>query len=441
MVATEIAQESGLRAGGDPYSRRIRGLGGAAQLIGETAPTGGRHIDGAHVFPEQVFSEVVSVQSFGRLRSDWESLCERALFDNVFAGPDIAAAADDLADSIRVLLAWSGREEHGRRLVGAWPVAVERRRQTWPLRALVSPVIPLAYLGSPVVDRDLVRQVFCAFLKTVRDGAALPKLAHVGDLNAELLPGLQAAARELGIEVALLEKRSRACLRPSQRNSNDATTTRKGKKGKGGSGARLKRLSSLGDVHFGVATETSEVAEAVEEFLHLEAAGWKGRRGTSLASHERSAQFTRSALAGLAEHQAVEIHSLRLDGRPVAMGVVLLSGSSAFTWRTAYDEAYRKYSPGGLLLNDTTKRLLGEPSLSFVDSCNDGDTGFQAARWPDRHELAEVMVAFTPALGRVVRGLALKEVAYRRAKHMARRLRNQLRSRSPFSRRRMTAGN
>ena len=106
----------------------------------------------------------------------------------------------------------------------------------------------------------------------------------------------------------------------------------------------------------------------------MEASGWKGRQGTALASNETDAAFMRGAIAALAEHGCATVHSIHLDGRPVSMQIVARAGAAAFTWKTAYDEAFHDFSPGMLLLEDYTAAFLADKSIAFVDSCSFDDT-------------------------------------------------------------------
>ena len=52
---------------------------------------------------------------------------------------------------------------------------------------------------------------------------------------------------------------------------------------------------------------------------------------------------------------AAELDALTVDGRPVAMGIVLRSRDRAFFWKIAYDEAFAAQSPGVQLALETTQ--------------------------------------------------------------------------------------
>jgi CelD/BcsL family acetyltransferase involved in cellulose biosynthesis len=94
-------------------------------------------------------------------------------------------------------------------------------------------------------------------------------------------------------------------------------------------------------------------------------------------------------IAALAARGEAAIHSLTLDGKPVSMQIVLRAGATAFTWKTAYDEALHDFSPGTLLFEDYTARLLADDTIACVDSCSFDDNGYMAA-WQERATLTQM---------------------------------------------------
>ena len=152
-----------------------------------------------------------------------------------------------------------------------------------------------------------------------------------------------------------------------------------------------RRLSEQGALTTVIVSEPKAVRAALEEFLTLEASGWKGRQGTALLNDEADAAFMRGAVGALAERERASIHSLYLDGKPVSMQIVVRSGAAAFTWKTTYDEALHDFSPGALLFEDYTTTLLMDKSVAFVDSCSFDDSGFMSA-WTERQPIAELWI-------------------------------------------------
>src|SRR5690606_11851684 len=111
-----------------------------------------------------------------------------------------------------------------------------------------------------------------------------------------------------------------------------------------------RRLEELGKVEHVVARNPADIRLGVEAFLSLEASGWKGREGTAMAIDRCRAAFAREAVDNLAERDLCRVHLLNLDGRPIACVIVFIESGVAYTWKTAYDETYEKWSPGTLLM-------------------------------------------------------------------------------------------
>ena len=57
----------------------------------------------------------------------------------------------------------------------------------------------------------------------------------------------------------------------------------------------------------------------IDEFLALERRGWKGANGSALACAADTTALFRNALHGAAQAGKLELLTLRLDGRAIAM--------------------------------------------------------------------------------------------------------------------------
>ena len=112
------------------------------------------------------------------------------------------------------------------------------------------------------------------------------------------------------------------------------------------------------------------------------------------------------------------IHSLTLDGKPVSMQLVLRAGPAAFTWKTAYDEAERDFSPGMLLLEDYTAAFLADPGITHVNSCAYDETSFMGA-WSERQAIATLWFDATPGGSAAFTLLTRLQRAYLRARGAA----------------------
>jgi CelD/BcsL family acetyltransferase involved in cellulose biosynthesis len=105
-------------------------------------------------------------------------------------------------------------------------------------------------------------------------------------------------------------------------------------------------LESHGDVVYTVARQPRDIHLRMEEFLALEASGWKGKKRSALVTDRHHAAFAREAVSNLAAVDAVRIHTIELNGRAIASMIVLMMGGEAYTWTTAYIEDYARYAPG-----------------------------------------------------------------------------------------------
>jgi hypothetical protein len=130
---------------------------------------------------------------------------------------------------------------------------------------------------------------------------------------------------------------------------------------------------------------------AFERFLALEAEGWKGRHATAILSRDSDAAVARTFFQGMAAEGLGWIEALHVGDRMVSAQVMLRSGRAAFTWKIAYDEAFAEYSPGILLIEDYSAKLLSDGSIDFTDSCAYGESGFMAEIWMERQDVVDVV--------------------------------------------------
>lgn len=346
----------------------------------------------------------VECASGGRLsgiESEWRDLIGRAHEPNVFMNPVLIQAAEQhLARRCVTLLAWCG-EGAGKMLAGVWAFAVAAPPHSpLPMRVLLSPAMPHGYLATPVVDHAVAEDVLSAMLDFVARAGDLPKTIVLDPIRADG-PNMQALARVLRARDTapfVVAEAKRPVLA-----SELAGAAYLEKALSSGSRKKLRqhrrRLSEKGALTHEVFRAPEAVGKAFEEFLALEAAGWKGRRGSALLRHPAEAAFARAMVADLAGRGDAEIHALYLDGKPVSMQIVLRAGSVAFTWKTAYDEAMHDFSPGMLLLEDYTKVFLADDKIARVDSCAYDESSFMAA-WNERQAIAQVWLEARPGESR-----------------------------------------
>jgi CelD/BcsL family acetyltransferase involved in cellulose biosynthesis len=327
--------------------------------------------------------------SLTALTEDWRSLCARALEPNVFYDPAFAlAAAPVFGRNVGAVLVWSKAGD----LIGLFPARIERRYGV--MATLTGWTHPYAPLGTPLVDRDEHEAAITAFLDHIESDEKLPKLVLLPMLPQG--PFATALARILlrhGGAMAHHGAHTRAMLAPAEREGYLEHTV-PGKKLKELRRQR-RRLESTTPVSLSTADKPEAIAAALEDFMHVEASGWKA--GSAASANSATQDFMRAAVTGLGANGAAQVHRLMHMGRPLAAAITLRSNDQAWFWKIAYDEVFAKSSPGVQLTLDLTRTLLVDDTLTRVDSCATAGHPMIDHLWRERLELSDALIASSGA--------------------------------------------
>ncbi|MBN8920747.1 MAG: GNAT family N-acetyltransferase, partial [Rhizobiales bacterium] len=267
---------------------------------------------------------------------------------------------------------------------------------------------------------------FVAANDTLPKRMLLPFVTDDGPFARELAQALA----ERGAPHRRFASHVRALLAPADRpadapaNYLEASLTAKRQKELA---RQRRRLGDGGAVETEILAAPPAVAAGLDDYLALEAAGWKGRAGTAAAQNEAVRQFVRQALCGLAARRQVRIARLSVGVRPAAVGIVLLSGDTAWFWKIAYDETLSRASPGVQLTLDITRALLADAEVRRTDSCATEGHPMIDHVWRERLALSDHMIVLA---GNAPLAFAA-ETARRRAIAFARAARNRIRGVRP----------
>ncbi len=347
--------------------------------------------------------------------AEWRDLAANALEPNVFYEPAfLLAAAPVLGRDAGAMLVWSGGAP--RHLLGLFPARIEQRRYGLKLPILVGLTHPYGPLGVPLVDREAAEPVIAAFFAhlaaevTLPGLALLPFLPEHGPFAAVLDPLL----RRAGMPVADFDRHQRALLAPGAERSRYVERAI-GRHRQKELRRQWRRLTETGAVLITAATEPAAVGRALDDFLTIEAGGWKGKAGTAIADHEDLLRFIVTAVGDLAVEGKAAINRILVDGRAIAAAVVLRSGRLAWLWKIAYDEAFARYSPGVMVTVEVTHELLDDASVTRVNSCATANHSMIDHLWRERLALCDRLIAVRPhppfALARTLEGLRATFVA------------------------------
>jgi CelD/BcsL family acetyltransferase involved in cellulose biosynthesis len=371
--------------------------------------------------------ELKRLDEIAAFANDVSELAARAAAPNVFYEPAFVAAAAPLfgPDALAGLV-WHRAAPH--RLIGVFPVTLERFRYGVPLSVLVGWTHPYAPLGTPLVDRDCSEAAIAAWLDHIAGERNLPKLLLMPYLPVEgaVADAFDAALARRGGRSQAFAAHQRALLAPQGDRAGYLDQAMAHKKRKELRRQR-KRLAEAGELTSGVTSNAAGIPDTLTDFLSLEASGWKGRVGTAAANSEEIRRFIVAAVSALAAEDKASVARLALDGRAIAAAVTLRSGNTAWCWKIAYDEAFARASPGVQLLLDVTDTLLADTGIAYADSCATPDHPMIDHVWRERLALANRLMCIAPINAALFAEVCHLETWRRRAIRVAKRLRYLLR--------------
>jgi CelD/BcsL family acetyltransferase involved in cellulose biosynthesis len=181
-------------------------------------------------------------------------------------------------------------------------------------------------------------------------------------------------------------------------------------------GRQRRRLEKLGAVSYSVETTT----DLLDECFRLEALGWKGTGGTAIASHPETIRFYTEVARWAAARGTLRLAFLRLDGRPIACELMLEEGRTLYSLKAGFDDAYRRYGPGQLIVQDILEEAFRRRLATYEFLGADEPVKL---RWTDRTRERLSLQAFAPTATGIVEWAAYRygRPAAKRALALARR--------------------
>lgn len=293
-------------------------------------------------------------------------------------------------------------------LLGLMPIAPQASYGRWPVPHMQNWLHHNAFLGTPLVRAGYEVAFLNALLPMLDQQPGQALFAHFNCLNTD---GPLAAALE---KVCLTERRRCALVHNEERALLEGDlspevyfeTAVRGKKRKE-LRRQKNRLAEEGDLTIARHAGNDGLAEWTTEFLALERAGWKGKNGSALDCATQTWALFTEALAGAAAIGKLERLELRLDGRPLAMLVNFLCAPGSFSFKTAFDEDYARFSPG-VLLQIENLALLNRAEIDWCDSCAAEGHPLIDSLWTGRRSIGRYSVAIGGSGRRALFGALLK---------------------------------
>ncbi|MEH6721267.1 MAG: GNAT family N-acetyltransferase [Aurantimonas endophytica] len=383
---------------------------------------------GSHQGAARRFSVYAPMAAFD-LIAELRHLSRRAIEGNVFFDPRFLVPAMPRLDERRVRLMVIRDEDEARsRLRLLMPFSVERAGLIGGPETIRAWTHPFGPLGTLPLDGDDPAGTLTSLLETLtRRELKLPRILVLPDLRIDgpMARTLVAVADRLGLPVEEINAFTRASLTkagPASFFRQKPISDRRRREL-----ARQRRLlERQGTVRFEVARDPEGVRLAFEDFLALEASGWKGRERSALTMDRYRSAFARESVNALAEDGRARVFTLRLDGQAIASLVAFIDRGEAYAWKSAYDEAYSQASPGQQLVAEATRSLVADPAVKRADSCAMPDHFVMNRFWKDRIAIATLVVGLDKDSGKSVAKVAKGLVAARKSRNVLRLMRERL---------------
>src|SRR5258706_8918943 len=206
------------------------------------------------------------------------------------------------------------------------------------------------YVCTPLVRADAARECMVELFRWLRSGGANASLLELRCISGDgrfhkLLVDL---SNELGLRSCITDIFTRGLWRE---RSDKNTLTESAVPGDLRRRLRRKekRLSERGWVEHLAMRPEDDIGRWIDEFLRVEASGWKGQRGSALASSEGDRRYFTEIATSAFRRGRLLMLGLNFNGCPIARRCAFVAGEGSFAFKTAYDEEFADFSPGAML--------------------------------------------------------------------------------------------
>jgi CelD/BcsL family acetyltransferase involved in cellulose biosynthesis len=313
---------------------------------------------------------------------NWSDLAARAVEPNPFFEPEIALPAARRLEDDPVLLVAEGPDGWMACLpvIGARLMRLVPTLRTWTYL--------YCFLGTPLLDARDPGEAARALIDCGRDRSRLLLLERVAD-DGPAGEALREAADELdttpvfetSYERAFLRRRPDGDYLSGMRSHRRRELNRLGRRMAAELGGEISVVDEAGD------------DRALDAFLELERSGWKGLRGTAMDSGVGHADFFREVCRAMAENGRLELLTLRVGDRRVAMKCNFFAGEGAFCFKIAFDDELARFSPGVQLERENVRIFHERGAVEWEDSCADPANAMINRLWPDRRRISATVLS------------------------------------------------
>jgi CelD/BcsL family acetyltransferase involved in cellulose biosynthesis len=348
--------------------------------------------------------ELVIVESLAELQkyeSKIADLSRRAIEPNPFYGPDMLfPAIEHLKPTNPLLFVLVLEKDKQQKLCGLFPLELRPAIPRLPVRILTFWRHKFCPFCAPLIDTDQAEQVLHSFLDWF---SGRPFGVHILDINMFPAEGhlhvlFSSVLWRTGLLHVVAERWPRACLAPAEtaeKYLGRALCSKRRRQYR----KVLKQLSDLGPTELTQLKPDDDASNWIEDFLRLEASGWKGRESSALASNNNDASFFRQVVRNAFRAGRLQMNAIRHCDQAIAMICCIRSGPTSFFFKTGYDETYDRFSPGALALIGLTCEVHQQLEVQLVDSCSSSSNTLLNMHWTERRIIERLLISNSPLSG------------------------------------------
>ncbi len=336
--------------------------------------------------------EVLGRDALPTLLPAWQDLCGRIAEDNVYYSPRYARALLESVErdkNVGVAVVWDQS-----RLVALLPFTRPTLRIPVLQPAARAWQTKYTFSCMPLLDRVRKAEAAAVLLDVLASISRGEWIIPTVNVQGDACQAMVAILAQRALPWAFLSKFQRAILEADETFDQYMKRHVSPKRQKGLARNR-RRLEELGKVEHETHCFGDGLERAVAAFLKIEASGWKGRRGTALACDEETRKFTLDAFTGDESNSICRADVLTLDGEPIAVSLVALSGRTGFAVKGCYDETYRSYCAGLLVEVELIRGFLSGKWADRLDSATAGAHVLDDL-WSGRVEVADLIFSLSP---------------------------------------------
>jgi CelD/BcsL family acetyltransferase involved in cellulose biosynthesis len=164
-----------------------------------------------------------------------------------------------------------------------------------------------------------------------------------------------------------------------------------------------KAAQEIGPVSIACSEPGPACEGSYKDFLNIESSGWKGEggSGTCLSADPESSDFFRCLMVDSADGWFARVFTLNFGEHKVASMLAIKSNAIWYLLKIGYEEEYRAYGPGSILLQAFIQRVAAEEDTNEINLTT-------APLWAERWHFPSVPLYESLVFGSTLRARACR---------------------------------